>query len=127
MNKPSKTPKLPSFENIEQLMADEYLLGRVQEKIDFINSERKRVSEDGKKKLKPSPVESLVKMNKFTANFIASEYVKIHYKKSSLNSSLREFITYTMYECVDETFNHYEKLFAKQNKKNSKTNPNGEN
>lgn len=121
MNKPAKTTELPSFETVEQLMADKYLISRVQEKIDHINAERDRVSEGGKKKLKPSPVEFMVKMNKFNAQFITSEYIELHHKRSKLQYSIREFITFTIQECAGETFNHYEFLYQKQQRKNAKT------
>jgi len=121
MNKPARTPELPTFDTVEQLMADKYLISRVQEKIDHINAERERVSEGGKKKLKASPVEFLVKMNKFTAEFITTEFIEVHHKRSNLSGAIREFITLVTQECVGETFNHYESLFQKQNKKTSKT------
>lgn len=121
MNKPAKNPNLPTFDTVEQLMADKYLISRVQEKIDHINAERDRVSEGGKKKLRASPVEFLVKMNKFTAEFITGEFIESHYKRSNLSSAIREFITLTIQECVGETFKHYESLFQKQNKKAAKT------
>ena len=121
MNKPAKTVELPTFETVDQLMADSYLHSRIQEKIDHINAERKRVSENGKIKLKASPVGFLIKMNKFTAEFITSEYLLISAKTSVLSFEVREFITYTIQECVGETFNHYETLFQKQNKKTTKT------
>ena len=121
MEKSPKTPELPTFDTVEQIMADNYLISRVQEKIDHINAERNRVSEGGKKKLRASPVEFLVNMNKFNAEFITSEYIDIHHKRSELPFSIREFITLTIQECVGETFKHYESLFQKQNKKTSKT------
>ena len=120
MNKPAKTTELTSFETVEQLMADKYLISRVQEKIDHINAERDRVSEGGKKKLKPSPVEFMVNMNKFNAEFITSEYIDIHHKRSELQFSIREFITLTIQECVGETFKHYEALYQKQQRKTNK-------
>ena len=125
MNKPAKKPELPTFDTVEQLMADKYLISRVQEKIDHINAERDRVSEGGTKKLKASPVEFLVKMNKFTAEFITGEFIEIHYKRSNLSSAIRELITYTIQECVGETFNHYESLYQKQQRKTSKTKQHG--
>jgi len=121
MNKPAKTIGLPTFDTIEQLMSDAYLKSRVQEKIDYINSERNRVSEGGKKKLRASPVEFLVKMNKFTTDYITQEYILIHNKQSNLSSSIRELINFTIVECVGETFKHYEAIFQKQNKKPSKS------
>ena len=120
MNKPAKNPELPSFDTVEQLMADKYLMSRVQEKIDFINKERDRVSEGGKKKLRASPVEFLFKLNKFTVEYITTEYIKIHYKKSNLSFAIREFITLTIQECVGETFKHYEAIYQKQQRKNAK-------
>ena len=121
MNKLPKTVELPTFETVDQLMADSYLHSRIQEKIDYITADRNRVSEGGKKKLRASPVGFLIKMNKFTAEFIASEYLLISAKTSLLSFDIREFITFTIQECVGETFNHYETLFQKQNKKTSKT------
>lgn len=119
----SKTKKaeLPSFETIEQLMADTYLIGRVQEKIDFINAERLRVSQGGTRKLKSSTVELLIQANKFNAEFIISEFVNVHYKRSKLYFAVREFITLTVQECVGETFRHYESIFQKQQRKTAKT------
>jgi len=121
MNKPAKTPELPTFETVEQLMADSYLRSMIQEKLDYINGERNRVSEGGKHKLRASPVEFLIKMDKFTAEFIATEYLEIHNKRSKLSFAIREFVTYTIQECVGETFKHYETQFQKQNKKPSKS------
>lgn len=121
MNKPAKTTELPTFETVEQLMADSYLRSMIQEKIDYINDERFRVSEGGTKKLRASPVEFLIKMDKFTAEFIATEYIEIHHKRSKLSGAIREFISYTIQECVGETFKHYETQFKKQNKKTSKS------
>ena len=121
MEKPTKNPELPTFDTVEQLMADKYLISRVQEKIDFINAERDRVSEGGKKKLKASPVEFLVKMNKFTAEFITGEFIEVHHKRSNLSGAIREFISLTVQECVGETFNHYESLYQKQQRKTTKT------
>ena len=113
MNKTPKTLELPSIETVEQLMADSFLKGRVQATIDDMNAERERVSEGGKIKLRPSSVEFLVKMNKFTADFITTEYIEIHNKRSNLSSGIREFISYLIRECVGETFKHYEILFQK--------------
>lgn len=121
MNKPTKAHELPSFETIEQLMSDSYLKGRIQEKIDYINKERDRVSDNGKKLLKPSPTELLIKINKFTKEFITNEFILIHNKQSHLPHAIRQFITLTIQECTGETFTHYEKLFQKQNKKLSKS------
>lgn len=119
MSKTKKT-ELPSFETIEQLMADTYLIGRVQEKIDFINAERLRVSQGGTRKLKSSTVELLIQANKFNAEFIIGEFINIHYKRSKLYFAVREFIMLTIQECVGETFRHYESLFQKQQRKTSK-------
>lgn len=127
MEKSPKTTELPTFDTVEQLMADKYLISRVQEKIDHINAERDRVSEGGKKKLKASPVEFLVKMNKFTPEFITTEFIEVHHKRSNLSMVIREFITLTIQECVGETFKHYELLFQKQNKKTSKSKNHGKN
>ena len=127
MNKAPKTTKLPSFDTVEQLMADEYLIGRVQSIIDDMSAARDRVSEGGKIKLRPSPVEFMVQMNKFNADFITTEYIEIYNKRSKLNYSFREFITYLINEAVGETFKHYETLFQKQNKKTSKSTKNGKN
>ena len=124
MNKQTKSAKLPSFETVEQLMADAYLKSRVQSIIDDMNADRDRVSEGGKKKLKSSPVEFLVNMNKFNADFITTEYIEIHNKRSVLPMIIREFITYLINECVGETFKHYNALYEKQNKKTSKAKQN---
>lgn len=125
MEKPTKTPTLPKFDTIEQLMADKYLISRVQEKIDHINAERDRVSEGGTKKLKASPVEFLITVNKFTPEYITTEYLEIYHKRSKLNFSFREFITLTIQECVGETFKHYESLYQKQQRKTTKTKNHG--
>lgn len=117
MNKPAKTIELPTFEKIEELMADKYLKGKLMSLINDMNDERMRVSENGKKKLKPSPVESLVKLNLFNADFICTEYIEIYHKRSRQTHSIREFITYTINEVVDETFKHYERLYQKQQRK----------
>lgn len=121
MDKPIKQQKLPSFQTVEQLMADTYLKGRVQATIDEMNAERNKVSENGKKKLKASPVETLVKLDKFNADFITTEYIEIHYKRSKYPFEVREFITYMIQECVGDTFKHYEALFQKQQRKTTKT------
>ena len=63
----------------------------------------------------------MVNMNKFNAEFITSEYIELHHKRSKLQYSIREFITFTIQECAGETFNHYEAIYQKQQRKNAKT------
>ncbi|MEA4981446.1 MAG: hypothetical protein VB066_01885 [Paludibacter sp.] len=121
MNKPAQKTKLPSFETIEQLMSDPYLNSCAQKLIDEMNADRNRVSEGGTKKLKASPVEFLVKMNCFTAEYLTKEYVEIHYKRTVLSSAIRKFITLLIQECVSETFKHYQHLYQKQQRKTTKT------
>lgn len=121
MNKPIKHKELPSFETIEQLMSDPYLKTCVQKLIDEMNAGRELVSEGGTKKLKESPVEFLVKMNCFTAEYLTKEYVEIHYKRTVLSASIRRFITLLIRECVSETFKHYQHLYQKQQLKITKT------
>lgn len=121
MNKPAKNPALPSFETVEQLMADTYLKGRIQANIDDIMAERNRVSEGGKKKLKASPVETLIKLNLFTPEFFTSEYLEVSNKRSKYPFEIRELITYMIQECVGDTFKHYESLFDKQQRKTAKS------
>ena len=121
MNQPAKTPELPSFETVEQIMADSYLLECISKLITEMMAERDKVSEGGKRKLRRDAVSFLIDMNKFNDQFIASEYIEIHYKRSKLSCAIREFISYLVVECVDDTFKHYELLFQKQNKKTLKT------
>ena len=125
MNKPTKNTELPSFETVEQLMADSYLHKCISDVITEMTAERDKVSEGGKIMLKRNAVSFLIEMNKFNAQFIASEYIEIHYKRSKLSGGVREFITYLINECTGKTFKHYETLFQKQNKKTSKSNKNG--
>jgi len=125
MNKPTKTTQLPTFDTVEQLMADTFLLNLIAEYIADFTEKRNEVSEGGKKKLKRNPIDFLIEMNKFNEKSITAEYIEIHYKRSALSGSVREFISYLVIECIGKTFQHYEVLFQKQNKNTSKSKKNG--
>ncbi len=118
MDKQPKIQNLPTFDTIEQIMADKYLHKCITKALDQILEDRKRVSENGKIKLKRNAVNFLMDMNKFNAISIADEYVHIYYKRSVLSSAIREFISFIVVDSVDKTFKHYEILSQKQNKKN---------
>lgn len=121
MEKQPKTPDLPTFETVEQLMSDDYFLKCVDKTITEMLAERDKVSEGGKLKLKRDAVSFLIEANKFNSEFIVSEYIEIHYKRSKLSGAIREFISFLVVECVGDTFKHYESLFQKHNKKITKT------
>jgi len=120
MNKPTKTTQLPTFDTVEQLMSDTFLLNLIAEHITEFVSKRNEISEGGKIKLKRNPIDFLIEMNKLNENSIATEYIEIHYKRSVLSGSVREFISYLVIECIGKTFQHYDVLYKKQNKKQSK-------
>ena len=121
MEKQPKTLTLPTFNTVEDIMANAYLLKCIEKLITEMMAERDKVSEGGKLKLKRDAVSFLIDMNKFNAESIAAEYIEIHYKRSKLSGSIREFISFLVVECVGDTFKHYEILFQKQNKKTSKS------
>ena len=121
MEKQPKTITLPTFNTAEDVMADAYLLKCIQDTINEMLAERDKVSEGGKIKLQRNAVSLLIDLNKFNAEFIASEYIRIRNKGSFYPTVVREFISFMVVECVDKTFKHYENLFQKQNKKTSKT------
>ena len=121
MEKQPKTLTLPTFNTVEDIMADAYLLKCIEKLITEMMAERDKVSEGGKLKLKRDAVSFMIDMNKFNAESIATEYIEIHYKRSKLSGSIREFISFLVVECVGYTFKHYDALFNKQNKKSTKT------
>lgn len=117
MNKPAKIFTLPTFNTVEDIMGDAYLLKCVDKIITEMLAERDRVSEGGKLKLKRDAVSFMIDMNKFNAESISTEYIEINYKRSKLSGAIREFISFLVVECVGDTFKHYEALYQKQNKK----------
>ena|ERR1035437_76183 len=125
MEKPKQHVELPSFDTIEQLMADSYLLKCISEKIIEFTDIRYKASEGGKIKLKRNAIDFLMDLNQFNEKSIATEYIEIHYKRSKLPGTVRELISFMLHECVGKTFKHYDVLFNKQNKITSKTKKNG--
>lgn len=124
MEKLPKFIELPVFLDVEQLMADTFFLKCLANQITDINNDRDKVSEGGTVKLKRNHVTLLIELGIFNEKSIASEYLKIHYKRSVLPGMVREFISYLVAECVDKTFKHYEVLSQKQNKKTLKSKKN---
>jgi len=119
--KSKKQPiELPKFETVEELMNDSYLHQCISDKVTHFNTERARVSNNGKLKLKSSPIDQLIIMDMFNAKSISKQYLHIHYKVSVLPSAVREFITYLINECVGETFKHYNDIYEEQNNQSLK-------
>jgi hypothetical protein len=118
MAKQKQPIELPKFETVEELMNDSYLHQSISDKVTHFNTERARVSNNGKLKLKSSPIDTLITLDKFNAKSISAEYLNIHYKTSELRSAVREFITYLINECVGETFKHYNDLYSDRLKNN---------
>jgi len=125
MEKVKKSIDLPTFNSVEEIMADAFFLKCIDDMITDMNSDRDKVSEGGKIKLKRNAISFLIDMNRFNSTCIASDFIEIHYKRSTLPGAAREFISYFVVECIDKTFKHYEILFQKQNKKTSKSKKNG--
>ena len=115
MAKQKQPIELPKLETVEELMNDSYLHQCISDKVTHFNTERARVSNNGKLKLKSSPIDTLITLDKFNAKSISAEYLNIHYKTSELRSAVREFITYLINECVGETFKHYNDIYEEQN------------
>ena len=99
-------------------MNDSYLHQCISDKVTHFNTERARVSNNGKMKLKSSPIDQLIIMDMFNAKSISKQYLNIHYKVSVLPSAVREFITYLINECVGETFKHYNDIYSDRLKNN---------
>lgn len=117
MEKPKQHVELPSFDTVEQLMADTYLLNCITAKIKEFTDIRDKASEGGTIKLKRNAIDFLMDLNQFNEKSIATEYIEIHYKRSKLPGTVRELISFLVVECVDKTFKHYDVLFQKQNRK----------
>ena len=124
MNKPAKHVELPTFETVEQLMANTFLQNCIAEKISEFTDIRDKASEGGKIRLKRNAIDFLMDFNQFNEKSLATEYIEIHYKRSKLPGTVRELIGFMVHECVGKTFTHYDVLFKKQNKKTSKSNKN---
>ena len=70
MEKQPKTIELPTFHTVEDIMADAYLLKSIDDLIAEMTTERDKVSEGGKIKLKRNAAGFLIDMNKFNKDFL---------------------------------------------------------
>jgi len=71
MEKPKQHVELPSFDTVEQLMDDTYLLKCISEKITEFTDIRDKTSEGGKIKLKRNAIDFLMDLNQFNEKSIA--------------------------------------------------------
>jgi len=117
--------ELPTFDAIEQIMKDKYLIKCINDQVKYFNKQRAEVSRNGFLKLRPSPIDVLIAKNAFNAKGITTEHIEIHYKRSTLPAVVRDFIMFLMTECIEKTFKHYQTLFQKQNNKTLKSKKNG--